>query len=373
MNASLTTHNKTHRPSHLAWLDCIRFFAALLVMTDHFRGAFLPMWIHLPGDQQNIFTFCFYSCTRLGNEAVLVFFVLSGYLVGGISVKKAITGKFNVVEYGIDRFVRIMLPLTSALLLFLLKQHICGNPVDWWAWLGNFLSLQKTWTYAVIEPLWSLAYEVWFYVMAGAALSMIFGHGRKAKWLSMMCLIICFLMFTKLSTHYLLIWLLGAFSYIAMPRTKNMFILVLSSALLICMTIITQLTDGGHVTSEWMQYLPTQNRHSLELIYAVIFCVFLQQVVLFHPRGKMTTALNKLGTRLAAFSYTLYLVHVLVMRVLQHYGAGRPEVLSSAAIWHYVLWCVCALVFSYVVYCCFERNTGVVKDYIKAKLGIRAS
>lgn len=71
------------------WLDLVRFIAAFLVLICHFRGAFFQEYTLLLGQQQNIVTFIFYSITRLGAEAVLIFFVLSGFLVGGGNNKES--------------------------------------------------------------------------------------------------------------------------------------------------------------------------------------------------------------------------------------------------------------------------------------------
>ena len=150
---------------HYYWLDLVRFTAAFLVLICHFRGAFFVEYTLLPAEQKNPLTFAFYSLTRLGNEAVLIFFVMSGFLVGGKAIERLQQGVFDIKGYAIDRTVRIMLPLISALLLFIPVSIIRGLDIDWWAWLGNLFSLQGICTYSVIEPLWSLSYEVWFYIL----------------------------------------------------------------------------------------------------------------------------------------------------------------------------------------------------------------
>jgi len=108
-----------HEPDgHLYWLDLIRFLAAFAVMACHFRGAFFVEYTLLPVSQQNPVVFVFYAITRLGFEAVLIFFVLSGLLVGGRTIQRLSSGNFKIRAYVIDRAVRIMLPLISSLLFF---------------------------------------------------------------------------------------------------------------------------------------------------------------------------------------------------------------------------------------------------------------
>ena len=91
---------------HYYWLDFIRFLAAFAVVTCHFRGAFFVDYSSLPAEQQTPHVFSFFFINRLGFEAVLIFFVLSGMLVGGKSFIKIAEGSFKVRDYVIDRSVR---------------------------------------------------------------------------------------------------------------------------------------------------------------------------------------------------------------------------------------------------------------------------
>ena len=67
---------------------------------------------------------------------------MSGFLVGGKAIERLQQGVFDIKGYAIDRTVRIMLPLISALLLFIPVAIIQGFCIDWKAWLGNLFSLQ---------------------------------------------------------------------------------------------------------------------------------------------------------------------------------------------------------------------------------------
>lgn len=68
---------KNHNP----WLDLFRGVAALMVCFGHIRNAFwvdygdiqVKAWWHVPA----------YLVTGFGHQAVIIFFVLSGFLVGG--------------------------------------------------------------------------------------------------------------------------------------------------------------------------------------------------------------------------------------------------------------------------------------------------
>lgn len=99
------------KDGHYYWLDLLRFLAAFAVLGCHFRGALFVEYANLTHEYQNPVVFLFYFLTRFGFEAVLVFFVLSGFLVGGKVIQRLVEGSFKARDYAIDRFVRIMLPL----------------------------------------------------------------------------------------------------------------------------------------------------------------------------------------------------------------------------------------------------------------------
>lgn len=58
----------------------MRFVAEFMVLLSHARNTFFPSFGDLPVDQQDIFSMAFTMFCRMGHEAVIVFFVLSGFL-----------------------------------------------------------------------------------------------------------------------------------------------------------------------------------------------------------------------------------------------------------------------------------------------------
>ncbi len=109
-----------------------------------------------------------------GQEAVIVFFILSGFLVRISLFRRPELSFWN---YWLKRFKRIYFPLIISMLLSVvilgwngtLQERLSGIDI-----LGNFLLLQDfgsvkpgTWFYPFLGnlPLWSLSYEWWFYMM----------------------------------------------------------------------------------------------------------------------------------------------------------------------------------------------------------------
>lgn len=98
------------KKNHFYWLDALRFIAAFMVLFSHTRNDFFLPWGELPSEQHNPISFVFYFLGRLGHEAVIVFFVLSGFLVGGRGFERIQKGNFRIANYLIDRFSRIYPP-----------------------------------------------------------------------------------------------------------------------------------------------------------------------------------------------------------------------------------------------------------------------
>jgi len=144
-------------------LEAIRGFVAIYIVFHHLVS-FYDLYHH-----SQVLKLLFMH----PQEAVLVFFLLSGFV---IYVSAAGTKDLTFFKYIKKRFVRIY-PITVAAflistLIFLINgYHFTG--VDLKNLVGNFLMLQDDKaqpglivpTYLNNVPLWSLSYEWWFYIM----------------------------------------------------------------------------------------------------------------------------------------------------------------------------------------------------------------
>jgi peptidoglycan/LPS O-acetylase OafA/YrhL len=84
------------------------------VLLVHVRGGTWVEYGALPEDQRTWLILAFFFATRLGHEAVMVFFVLSGFLVDGKIIGRLVKGSFRLPEYALDRTTRILIPLVPA-------------------------------------------------------------------------------------------------------------------------------------------------------------------------------------------------------------------------------------------------------------------
>ena len=151
------------KKNRLEKLEAVRGLAALYVVLFHA----LPQKIYLLGINIGVFF-------RFGPEAVIIFFVLSGFVIK-YTWEKSKDKSFK--SYFIRRFIRLYVPLAFVFLLaYLIKCYQAGalaNP-EWKTLLGNIFMLQDVISQKphVIVPaylgngvLWSLSYEWWFYML----------------------------------------------------------------------------------------------------------------------------------------------------------------------------------------------------------------
>ena len=156
-------------------LECIRALAALLVLANHVYG-------NLHGVPQ---FGAISALTSFATEAVVIFFVLSGAVIE-LSRERGIS---SWQGYLYARWLRIYPIYVLAILLALLAwPTLSGHPVlSWHVLAGNLLFLQSLPGYLVPvlasdNPLWSLSYEMSFYLLF---VFVIWRPGFRWVWLGL--------------------------------------------------------------------------------------------------------------------------------------------------------------------------------------------
>jgi peptidoglycan/LPS O-acetylase OafA/YrhL len=156
-------------------------------MWGHLRALFFVDFTHLQNPSP--FTKAIYFITGFGHQAVMVFFVLSGFLISTSVVTKFAAKRWSARDYGIDRLSRLYVVLIPGLLLGavwdgtgqslfrwtgLYSQPlpafgtlITQNQISLKILIGNLFFLQTILcpTFGSNQPLWSLANEFWYYVL----------------------------------------------------------------------------------------------------------------------------------------------------------------------------------------------------------------
>ncbi len=344
------------------WLDWLRFLAAFIVVTGHSRDQLFVKYADLT--ERNIFITIWFMLTRLGNEAVMMFFVLSGFLVGGLALQRINDGTFKLKDYAIDRFTRIYLPLIPALLLTFGMQYYLSGDYNLTHIGAALLSLQGVVTGETIpenEALWSLSYEVWFYILI-VSTALWF----KRKYIFSFLIIVTFgLVFTKLSLHYFLCWLVGAIAYLTAPKKVSKTLLIIGLMLCLYGSFGKQLNRGSEsIDIKWLEiFIPSME--VARLIFSAGFALLIQQLVLMKPKGALAK-IERWGVPLAAFSYTLYLTHSPIIRFFKHgLDYTNIETINVNSFGIYIALILSSIMVSLIMYWLFEKNTNYIRSKLK--------
>jgi len=244
------------------------------------------------------------------------------------------------------------------------------------AWIGSLLSLQGILTDPAFETLWSLSYEVWFYILTCGVGIIIMKRkeGNVLKYNTGIALfLLSLLAFIKLSVTYLFVWIIGAIALWREPK-PNRTVLLTMAIISFSIMILLQLGSGSHFIANSV-VSDDALRKFLIVLFGFSFAKFIQHVIQIAPssvtvRGGILLVINGLGSRLAAFSYTLYLTHVPVLKLLIGLGAPKSTSLSASSIGLYFLWLTIAMAVAYALYYLFERNTSKVKKFFKLRLNV---
>jgi peptidoglycan/LPS O-acetylase OafA/YrhL len=100
----------------------IRGLAAVMVLFFHVRYRFFLDYADL--SEPTLLTRAWYVATAFGHDAVMVFFVVSGFLVGSGTLNACRTGRWNWPNYITARTVRLYVVLVPGLLLTLLWDQL---------------------------------------------------------------------------------------------------------------------------------------------------------------------------------------------------------------------------------------------------------
>jgi peptidoglycan/LPS O-acetylase OafA/YrhL len=336
----------------LPLLDWLRFGAAIMVVIKHSKDVSFPSFSVLPlASQTQILTKLLYALTRYGNEAVLIFFVLSGYLVGGSTFNRLRQGTFDVRSYATDRMTRILLPLFPAVLFTTALEVWQGVPVSPSVVLGNALSVQGVLTPILRfnHSLWTLTYEVWFYVLNGAIVAIIAG---KSKLFAPSLVFLSLLIFSALKLDLLICWYLGVVAYFWSVKYYN----TLSILFAVLMVVIAMLLNELAGQPAFLHYGIMAH---LILGFGVVLLV--RQLVAIKTND---TAIMRIGSKLSEFSYSLYLIHYPILFSISVF-LPRIDAVNKVSLLQFLLRIFVSLLGGYIFYLSFERHTRAIQKYFR--------
>jgi len=365
-------------------LDLVRGLAALAVMLGHLRNLFFVDLPEIRGHSSPLLMII-YFVTGFGHEAVMIFFVLSGFLVGGTVLRGRMDQKWSWSFYASNRLTRLWVVLIPALLLgaiwdqsgivvfgthgiygglaqdnvvrFAVLPRLSGSVM-----LGNALFLQGivTPTFGTNGPLWSLSFEFWYYVLF-PLIVLAFPLGRKVGWSTILYATgaIAVVFFTGEQTSlYFLIWLLGGainLVPISSGQLARLYIGIATVALLSVLAVFKFRPGFAGYPHDFVVGVA-----SVALIYALLRSPARSTVGLY-PRT---------ARRLASLSYTLYVVHLPVLAFLSAWLARQRWQPDAIHIVAGGVFAICILAYAFVIAHFTEYRTSAVRARVSAAIGL---
>jgi peptidoglycan/LPS O-acetylase OafA/YrhL len=160
-------------------LDAVRGIAAIAVMLSHLRYLYFMDYEELP--HKSALLKVFYFMTGLGHPAVIIFFVLSGYLIASSILRALYKNAWSWRQYGVARLTRLYTVLIPALLLTAFWDHLglylfAGTPI--YANVGKTPIAQLATFHNGLGNLFFLCIVSTFSIWLSA-----FCRGTRADWL----------------------------------------------------------------------------------------------------------------------------------------------------------------------------------------------
>lgn len=369
------------QPAWYSNLDFARGMAALLVLGGHLRAFVFLTY----GEASNpgIIGKLFYFLTGLGHQAVMIFFILSGFLITQSIQNSVRKGQWSWQGYTINRLTRLWVVLLPALFMTLLWDSLGKVLTDsnyyngalWTTYNSGprlglteatyslftlfqnifFLQTITVPTYGTNGPLWSLANEFWYYVIFPLAYLLFVKATTLTHRLLLLIILTAVVMWLPFDLLLLGgVWLLG---YLAVLIYKQPFIQRLCGNFwyLACTVLIFMVTIGasrvGRLVGLWGDG-------------AVGFTFFLVMLGLLHYEINHYLYRN-ISAFFSKISYTLYLTHfpflsflICVLLKNQRYAFN-----TTGIILYLILFSV-SILYAFIMFKLFENNTSKVRHLI---------
>jgi peptidoglycan/LPS O-acetylase OafA/YrhL len=375
-------------------LDALRGFAAFSVLLNHWRDAFFLDYRDIAG--HNPLVAGFYLIAGLGHQWVIVFFVMSGYLVGGSVVRSVSSGRWSWRGYLLTRLTRLYIVLLPALML--------GGALDWTGiheagtesvysghsgmhaleydvqthlhaptFLGNSLFVQtialpgmggdRVLTFGSNGPLWSLSNEFWYYLAFPLLVLLLMQAGPWWERAAYGFVLLLWGWFVGSSIALLGIpWLMGVL-IVYLPAFPARRPWTRSLAIVAALALL----GGGLTLVRIWQSRVSENSMGSQIgdVLLGLVVTLLIWVTLHCATAPLPSFYVRLAQRAARSSYTLYLVHLPLVVFLKA-SLNLPRMAPS---WHAGLVSVGILlvvvVYAQLVFEIFEKNTAEVRNWMK--------
>jgi peptidoglycan/LPS O-acetylase OafA/YrhL len=335
-------------------------------------------------DPHPIVTF-FYMLSSAGHQAVIVFFVLSGYFISNSVINSIRKQTWTWKVYLTNRLTRLYIVLIPALLLGVIWDQVGihsfghtgvydGLPEDtyilgysakslltWQTFAGSLFYLQGIMTehFGSNGPLWSLAYEFWYYILFPCLVLAAVSRkvGNKVLY-GLLSVILCVFV-GKHIVLYFLIWSLG-FAVHLLPVRK----VPLDWVWKWLLPLLVIGSVFGH------RFIPF-GTFIADLLIAVSFAAWIYYMKCSMLNRQPSPGLAVWAKRLAGFSYTSYLTHfpllVWVHAALFAYNPVKWQPTAESLIYGISLLAI-TLIYSWLISLITERHTDKVRKRLTSLL-----
>lgn len=364
-------------PMQSMFLDYLRAIAAQLVLLEHVLTSY---------DYREVF---------VGSFGVVIFFVLSGFLIAMSVERDKRKGGFSFRSYLVGRFSRIYTLYIPVLIFAFL--------VDTFVFSYTAVSLEKVYAnYSIVNfvgsifmlqqnpiseilsqvlgfssidvkpfgsarPIWSVAIEWWIYVFFGMCVFLLGkfkldGLSFFEKILALFSvLVVVFNSVTGIGHNLSVIWFMGVGSWYfygsAFFSRLEGIPLSVSLALLFALIIMFA---GRFVHMEMSPMFKAVIPY--DMVMSIIFLfIFITLLSIFRDDRKVSSLGKSLGVFGSNISYALYLTHFTVLNVFYSFGLFESWVGGVAAY-------ISCNVIAYISYSLFDRYYRNIAAYLREKL-----
>ncbi len=366
------------------FLDATRWMAALAVVVSHASALVIAPGSSWADEALRYLQNC-------GHLAVVIFFVVSGYLVGGLELLRAHKGRpFDPRRYAIQRFSRIYTVLLPALAMTALFDWLGRNAFNASAlytdpamqrvgslmyaiadrddpatFIGNLLMLQTI----LVEPfggngpLWSLANEWWYYVDFGLFLVAISSTRRPLRLATLGAALMVLGILPLSISVWFAIWLVGVAAALLGQRWPGLRFAAAMPIMAAGFALALLGMRFDPLLATLPPVLQIAGRLAIDAVAAIAFALGLLSARNGQPRS------GHLHTILASFSYTLYAVHfpaLILLAAAAHDLLGlqfnrplTPASLAAVAALSLAIW-----VFAGAMAHVTERRTPAVRNWL---------
>lgn len=300
-----TNENKT-----VNTLEALRGFLAMLVVIYHF--IFFPKFL-----DPNFFPLFLKALIPPGHLCVLVFFVLSGYVIG-LTNKKSLKST-EILPYIKKRLIRLY-PIYAISIIFTLL--VAGSHYALSTILGTFFFLQVAFVPIIFEinPIWSLSFEVLYYFIF-IPVSFFRINYLIVFVITFLISIFSYFLYNYLNTHIIngystgfLFWISGLIiaKYGTKKNSNKNYSLLISHLLLLY--AITGIINNSGLTDAFRNFQYTINFSDLIFLpYCIMFVVLFAELEFKYQKQ---------------LALLLYLAPILLLPyVWKVYKHGHPTVL----------------------------------------------